>query len=152
MLNPWLLLVAVIAIGGAFVAGDIHGHKSEATTWKANIEQARADASEEARTIEREQQRRVNDALQKQYWVVAGVRDDLLADLERLRDRPERSERPVPDTTGATCETANGAELAREYAEFLTRYAAKSAEQDAALEGCQAYADAVSALWKGQNK
>lgn len=135
------MLAAVLAIVGAFTAGDIHGHRSEATTWRAKVEEARADAAEAARITERKQQGMVNDALQQQYWDLAAVNAGLHDDIERLRQRPSR---PLPGAAGAACTGANGAQLSGEDARFLARYAALAAESDAALAACYRFVDAVS--------
>lgn len=149
MANPWIMLAAVLAIVGAFVAGDIHGHRSEAATWRAKVEQARADAAEQARITEREQQEAVTNAIQHQYWEQVAIADGLTADLERLRNRPSRPA-GVPEAARADCQGASGRELSAEDAGFLVRLAADADRHRAALAACYAYADAVIAPWKSR--
>lgn len=145
MLNSWVLLAGTLAIAGAFLAGDIHGHRSEATTWRAKIEQARAEASEAARKTEREQQEVVNHALSEQYWAMAGIRDGLLDDIERLRNRPERPTGVPQAASPAACVGATGRELSADDASVLIRIAALCAATQADLIAYRRYADAVTA-------
>jgi len=143
MSSPWVLLGAVLAVLGAFAAGDYHGHKSEATTWAARIEGERADAAEQARAVEREKQQEINDVLRKQNEDLSGVNSGLAADLERLRNRPERPAH-VPEHPRIDCPGATGADLSREDAAFLIGEAARADRLRAALAACYSYADALN--------
>jgi hypothetical protein len=149
MVNPWFITGSLLAAVGLFIAGDYHGRGVKDTEWQARTQTAVNEAITQARITEREQQEAVTDAIQRQYWEQVAISSDLAADIERLRNRPSRPA-GVPQAAGSACQGANGAELAREYAELLTRRAARAAEQDAALEACQRYADAVIAPWKSR--
>lgn len=106
------------------------------------------DSREHAAQLEALKQQEV----QRQVWAnevaaARGERDEelrtvnaRLADaLVRLRKRPER----MPEPARQACEGATGRELAAGDAEFLSRYAARAAEQEAALSECYAWIDAV---------
>lgn len=142
MTTPWLLLAGVLSIAAALAYGDYHGRSEERIRWQAKIEQARAEAVTAALETEREQHGRVYEAINDQYMEQRTIASRLNDELERLRNRPARGDR-VPGDAATDCSGANGAELAREHAEFLTRYAARAAQQDAALTACYDYADAM---------
>ena len=96
---------------------------------------------EKARVEERELQENANHELQKQVDAKSVIADNLAADIERLRrERPTRPS--VPPTPRATCEGADGTELAFVHAKFLTEFAALAAKQDTALATCYAVYDA----------
>ena len=143
MPNPWIILAAIIALGGSWTLGNWHGHRTEATTWKARIEKERADAVTAALNIERKQQKAVNDALQKQNVDLRTINDRLAGDVERLRQRPERPAR-MPEAADTRCQGASGAELSRSDAQFLARLAARADRLRAALIACYAYADSIA--------
>jgi hypothetical protein len=106
------------------------------------IKTAQANAVAQALKIERDQNRRVRDAMQKQSDDVAAVNRGLVADLDELR---KRSSRPaVPRAPAAEQPGATGAELSREDAGFLAREAARADELRAALRACYDYADTVA--------
>lgn len=150
MVNPWLLLGAVVAAVGLFIAGDYHGKGVKDTEWRARTEAAVNEAVKQARITEREQQETVTDAIQRQYWEQVAIADGLAADLERLRNRPRRPA-GVPEAARADCQGASGRELSAEDAGFLVRLAADADRHRAALAACYAYADAVIEPWKNQN-
>ena len=141
-MNPWIILAAVLAIVGASVAGYAKGVQTERTEWTARIQQERADAAEQARKTEQQQQEKVNESLRKQNDKLAGINSRLAADIDRLRQRPERPA-DVPESPRPDCTGANGAELGGGHAIFLRRFAALAARYDAALETCYATIDAV---------
>lgn len=141
-MSPHLLLGAVLAIVGAFLAGDIHGHQSERATWQAKVEEARAEASESARHQEQVKQGKINEALRKENERMARINAGLADDIDELRNRPPRR---VPKTTGTSCEGATGAELSGSDAQFLAGLAARADRHRAALEACYEYADTVTA-------
>lgn len=147
---PWNVTTMAVAVLVAFLVGagsgwTVNGWRlgQQIATEHAALEAAKTQAVEEARSTEKAQQQGVNDALRKQNDRLAGINGRLAADLERLRDRPERDPN-LPDTARPSCQGANGTELGGFYAEFLTRYASKAAEQDAALEACYAAIDAMN--------
>lgn len=91
---------------------------------------------EKARVEERQLQENANHELQKQITAKAVIAANLAADLDRLRR--ERPTRPVlPAAPRTTCNDANGAELDRDNASFLTRYASLAAQQQIELNTCR---------------
>lgn len=42
--NPWLILGVILALAGSWVAGDIHGHRREADSWRLQMADARGKA------------------------------------------------------------------------------------------------------------
>lgn len=139
---PWKILAVVLLVAGAFAAGDLHGHRTERTTWQAKIEQARADASEEARRIEHQRQEAANAATQKQIDELGRINAGLVADIDGLRNRPPRIVR-VPGDPGAACEGATGAELSGPDARFLAGLAARADECRATLNAYYEWADGL---------
>lgn len=141
--NPMLVLAVVLA----FIANGFYWHangvNAENTRWKAKTFQEIAQASEAARKQESMWQGVVNETAKNYQGKVDGIRRNLDADLERLRQRPERAG-DLPPAARVDVKDCNGAELARSHAEFLERYAAAAATQDAALNACYGVLDAVS--------
>lgn len=138
-------LIATVAAAG--LAGwTARGWQADAAiaSLRNTIAQGVASAAIEARRIERNEQEVVNHALRTQNDSLAGIAARLRTDLERLRNRPERpvSTAGMPAAPRTGCAGASGLELARGNAEFLIRFAALAAEQDAALIACYAVADA----------
>lgn len=143
-----LAIVAAIALAASWKTGwTMRGWKADAeiSTLRVTIAQGVAAAAIEARAIERILQEKTNEALKTQNDELAGVAGKLRADLERVRKRAERvaTAAGVPAPARPACAGASGAELARGDAEFLTRYAALAAEQDAALKACYEVFDAI---------
>ena len=139
MINKYtisLALIILIGLGGYFYGVDVTN-----TKWKAKTEEAINEAVQAALSKERALQHEVNKIAQRQADELHGINERLTSELDSLRNRPSR--RDVSRDTGADCQGANGPELAREYAEFLTRYGAKAAKQDAELAACYAYADSI---------
>lgn len=139
----WWLLVVVLAFAGGATLGEWDGRDRADTAWTAQIEKKRADAFDAGRDIERSQQEKVNEALLAQNELLAGINGRLAADIDRLRQRPERPA-DLPEAPRADCAGANGAELGRSHAIFLTRFAARAARYDAALVACYATLDGVT--------
>lgn len=100
------------------------------------------NAVEAALKKERDTQAQINKGLQDQYDEVNSINSKLNSDLDRLRNRPSRAN--LPEAAKANCKGVSGFELAKEYAGFLTRYAAQAAKQDSALKACYNYADSVA--------
>lgn len=142
-MNLYVILATVIAFVANGFYWDYHGHTAANVAWAAKAEKDRADAVEQARAEEQTAQKGVNDALRKQNETLAANNDTLQRNLDRLRNRPERP-RGVPETPRPSCAGANGPELARTNAEFLTRFAARAAEQDTALETCYRVIDVMN--------
>jgi hypothetical protein len=137
-----LPLLAVLVILAAFAGGYARGSHLTAQRYDLKIEQAQSRAVAAALAIEREQNRKVRDAMQKQSDEVAAVNRGLVADLDELRQRASRP--AVPRAPAAQQPGATGAELSREDAGFLAREAARADELRAALRACYDYADTVA--------
>lgn len=139
ILPPWakIAAVAVLVVLSAAAGWKVRGAiaAKELATIRTDIAKQREQAAVEARATERKQQEAINEALRKQNEKLAGINSRLAADIDRLRQRPERpagvSEAPRPG-----CEGANGAELGGSHAIFLRRFAALAARYDAALSAC----------------
>jgi hypothetical protein len=116
-------------------------------TMELGAAKATEKAVKDALEAEREQRTKLDENTRKQHEQVTAINAALELELERLRARPNR---PVgmPETPRVDCEGASGPELGREHAEFLARYAALSAKQDAALEACYRYADDIRKLYE----
>lgn len=140
-LNLWAYAAVTALAGGAIAGVWWHGYASGTDACEDEIREVTEDARREAREIEKEQQRATDDAVRKQAEALGAVNDRLAAQLERLRDRPLRAS--VSRDPDVECAGASGAELAREHAAFLTRYAALAARKDAALRACYEYADSL---------
>ena len=129
--------VALAAVAGAWFHGHHHGKQSAELT----TAQAWLDSAEAARKVQEKQQEAVNNAIKKQYREQVRVNSGLLADLERLRERPERPS--LPETPRTECEGTTGAELSREDAGFLAREAARADTLRTGLVSCYATFDAM---------
>lgn len=140
MFNPWALLVLL----GAFVLNGFywhaHGSNAEHARLMAQFDHERVDMLQKARDTEKKWQGAINEITTNQAGKLAEVQRHLDVAIVSLRDRPERPAR-LPATARVDCKDANGAELARSHAEFLERYAAAAAIQDAGLEACYAAYD-----------
>lgn len=132
-MNATTILITLSLLAAAWGHGNYY----------ANLEHASAlnKAVAAAIEVERNQQKGVNDAVQKQADTVRFINSELLDDIAKLHNRPSRV--PASVNPGAACAGANGLELAREHAQFLAGFAALAAEQDAALAGCYSAYDAV---------
>lgn len=93
------------------------------------------------RAEERTRQEATNNAVQKQADTERAINADLLRDIDRLRNRPKRVRTIIHP--GAACQSATGAELSREDADFLSREAARADTIRTALIACYAYADGL---------
>ena len=137
-----LMLVAIsgalLLMAGAY----IHGVRVTDIKWMAKTQQRVNEAVSEARADEKRKQGIINATLQKQADSMRLINDRLQHDIDGLRNRPDRQD--LPDHPRADCSGASGAELARIHAEFLTRFSALAAKQDAALMACYEYADSLT--------
>jgi len=142
MPSPMLILAVVLA----FIANGFYWHangvNSENTRWKAKTFQEIAQASEAARKQESMWQGVVNETAKNYQGRVDGIRRGLDADLERLRQRPERAS-GVSAAPRAGCAGGTGAELSGADAEFLSREAARADQLRAGVEACYEFVDAV---------
>lgn len=132
-MNATTILITLALLAGAWGHGNYY----------ANLEHARAlnKAVAVAIEVERNQQKGVNDAVQKQADTVRFINSELLDDIAKLRNRPSRL--PASGNPGAACAGTTGAELSRSDAEFLIREAARADTLRAALIACYGYADAL---------
>ena len=145
-MNPWLILVAVLAIIGAFFYGEHKGARDENVRWKAKTYHELAESSEAARKQETMWQGVVNDTVKNYQGNVAGIRRNLDLALDGLRERPSRAPSGTSEDARAACASvggATGAELSRPDAEFLVREAARGDEIRAGLGACYEVIDAV---------
>lgn len=142
-MNPKLIAYGIAALMGAGAVsgiwwhGNSHGKRAAENAYQEAVEQARKEAT----TIERQRQEGVNRALQDQYDEVSSINASLAADLDRLRQRPDRPS--VPRDPGTECQGATGAELSGPDAAFLARLSARADELRAALKSCYIYADTL---------
>ena len=132
-------LVRVVIIAGtaviAFGTGwKINGWRLESriASLQASHAKAYADSLEAMKTRENANRQAADKLRKDKDAEIKTVNRRLNAALDELRQRPARG---VPDTAG-TCPSATGDKLAREDAEFLTRYAAIAAEQQEFLKYC----------------
>ena len=131
------LLAGVGIVAGIWMHGHSHGQRTAEAAYGEAIEEARA----EARQVEKQRQEGINRALQDQYDEVSDINAGLAADLDRLRQRPDRR---VPGDPGANCQGATGRELSGQDAAFLARLAAEADELRAGLRACYIYADTIA--------
>lgn len=143
--SPRLMLALGLAL--AFVLNGFYwnarGHNAERIQWQARIAQERATAAANVLAIERHNQEVTNAASTDQAARLARINRDLRADLDRLRQRPERAA-GVPETGRPACAGGTGAELSRPDAEFLAGQAARADELRAGLIACYAVIDGAA--------
>lgn len=135
LLSPTLWLGAVALVAASFFGGYFKGRADMA----ASYQEEHIERLETARETERLANRAAAALKEKRDAEVRRINDRLADALERLRHRPER----LPEPARAACEGATGRELAGPDAAFLERYAARAAEQEAALAECYGWIDAV---------
>ena len=116
--NPWIMLGVVLALIGAFVAGNVHGHNAEKLVWQAAIEkqkdeaaQSLAAATEQVAVVQKQRdnlnlQIEASNAKHKSDLAAAAADNQrLAADIDRLRHQPGRGlggQSPLPSTAGAS--------------------------------------------------
>lgn len=135
ILNPWMILGAVVTAIGLVFGGYVWGDSARNTAWIAKSEKDRRAAIEQALTIERKQQENVNEALRKQAADQASINNRLRSDLVSLRNRPERAS-GMSATARSACAGATGAELSRSDSEVLVGEAARADTIRAGLAAC----------------
>lgn len=139
-------LIAVIV--GALVAGwTVRGWLAERDidSIEAGIEKKRAESFKAGRDIERKQQEVVNHVLRTQNDALVANAAGLQRDIDRLRQRASRADKPgrVSEAAPTACPCGSGAELCREDAEFLVREAARADDLRAGLEACYQVIDGL---------
>jgi hypothetical protein len=113
---------------------------AEIATIKAEQSKAAAEAVAATRFKEQVANNAANKIRKQKDEEVAVIRAKLDAALIQLRDRPQRAgARTVPSTPSCNSspQGADGTQLYREDAEFLTREAARADEIRAALKQCE---------------
>ena len=140
MIEAWAIrLLLALAVGAACW---FHGYDSGKDRVQAKWDESIV-AAEKKLLAEKDRLRLAEDKLRSEHaQAIASTNRRLDAAIAGLRDRPDRPA-GMSEAPRATCEGANGPELARRNAEFLARYAAQAAEQDAALASCYASLDAA---------
>lgn len=146
--RQWILVLAFCAasvLGYHFwsarliAQGDAAGYARAVAKYQAAAEKARAEG--EARTLAL--QNSFDKARQEKAHAIFDLQRRHAADIERLRNRPERpASRPdLPATAGAgpAAASCTGSDLFRQDAEFLVREAARADLIRAELASC--YAD-----------
>jgi hypothetical protein len=151
MMNPWVILAFVLAVGtaagGGFYKGFSTGKAEVQQAWdkeKAEQYAAYAKGQEEARRREQEMQASADQLRKEKDAEIRNINARSLALANQLRDRPER---PAQSSTASgaarACSGATGAELAKGDGEFLAGYAADAARLQAALDQCVKQYNAV---------
>ena len=141
-MNPWMLLAVVLALVGAYAAGDWRGSHNTQVRMENAIKTQQLAAAKQARETSEAWQEALNARIAYDHSRIAAIDARLSDATDQLRKRPERSSN-VPDNPRPTCEGANGAELGASHAIFLARFAASAAKQDGALASCYALIDAL---------
>ena len=141
-MNPWMLLAAVLALVGAYAAGDWRGSHNTQVRMENDLKTQQLAAAKQARETSESWQEALNARIAYDHSRIAAVDARLSTATDELRKRPERSSN-VPDNPRPSCTGANGLELARSDAEFLIQFAALAAKQDAALSACYEVLDGL---------
>ena len=136
MINPYILLTALIILITSTVGGYFKGRSDANASWQAET----ANKIAEVRLEDKRLQEKSNVIITNRQEEKSKVSADLANALVRLRKRPER----VPTAASSTCEGTTGAQLSAEDAEFLTREAARADELRAALSACQDWSETVT--------
>ena len=142
-INPWVVLGALATAIGVYFIGYSGGADAENTRWLAKTETDKRKAVEQALQKERIQQEKVNEALRKQADSQIVINSRLRADLASLRHRPERPAN-LPSTGEAVCAGANGSQLSRLDAEFLSWESARADTIRAGLAACYEVIDSTA--------
>lgn len=151
MMNPWVILAFVLAVGaaagGGYYQGNTAGKAVVQQAWdreKAEQYAAYAKGQEEARRREQEMQQMADKLRREKDAEIRDINARATALSNSLRDRQERpaSNGSVSGTT-RSCAGASGAELAKGDGEFLAGYSADAARLQAALDQCVKQYNAV---------
>lgn len=132
-LRLWALGLA-IAAALAFVGWQVHvqrdiGREEVRAEWAVDNARRTADAlaeSEKNRLIEAERSRLAERAQQRKDDALHAINTRLAADLERLRNRPERPAGGVVPSDPAAGAACTGAQLFRDDAALLVRESARA--------------------------
>ena len=155
MMNPWLIVVFVLAVSGAFSAGYWRGDSAGQATVQQQWDQERAKqeaeyAAAQAAAREKEQElQRSADLLRKEKdREIRDLNARAAALTNSVRDRKERAAAAsgaVPGAAGAggSAASCTGAGLPREDAQFLAGEAARADELRISLKQCLAQYQAM---------
>ena len=141
-MNPWVILAAVLALVGAYAAGDWRGSHNTQVRMENDIKTQQLAAAKQARETSESWQEALNARIAYDHSRIAAIDARLSDATDQLRKRPERLAE-LPAAARPSCEGANGAELGASHAIFLARFAASAAKQDGALASCYALIDAL---------
>lgn len=144
MMNPWVILAFVLAVGaaagGGYYQGNTAGKAVVQQAWdkeKAEQYAAYAKGQEEARKKEQELQAAADKLRREKDAEIKNINARATALANSLRDRPERpAQTDTLSSVARSCSGASGKELARSDGEFLAGYAADAARLQAALDQC----------------
>lgn len=166
-LNPTLILGSILAFilatGGAWVAGTLHGHKAESKTWELAIAQQKNEAAQlkakseaDARTAE-QRMNTLKDEVESEHAkskadvnAAYAANQSLIAQLGGLRDKQGRgascpnvvSQDPKPSGEPAK-PTAGGCQLSAETSRALLDFAALADRTAAYATACHAWVEAL---------
>ena len=157
-MNPWLILLFVLAVLGAYEGGNYTGKNAGRAEIQQKWDKEKADqyaeyakAQEAARQREQEMQAAAEKLRKDKDAEIRNINARAAALSNSLRQRQERPAKTsgVSDTA-RSCAGASGAELARGDGEFLVGYSADVAKLNSALDHCIAQYEAVRNKLKEQ--
>ena len=135
-LNPWLIIVALLAIAGSAAGGYFKGHHDASQAWQLSVTED-ANAALKAQQKLQEQVNAITVQSQKDKSAIAGR---LAAALDELRNRPLR----LSESARAACDGVSGRELSAPDAGFLVREASRADRLRTDLDACQKWVKAVT--------
>ena len=153
MMNPWVILGFVIAIGiaaaGGYYQGNVAGKAEIQQVWdkeKAEQYAAYAKGQEEARKREQELQAAADDIRKDKDAQIRNISTRATAMANSMRDREARSAaaNQAPGTASTGSSACTGKELYREDGEFLIGIAREADELRIALKQCYRQYDAAT--------
>lgn len=127
---------AIVAAVAVTVGWKVNGWRLEANiaSLQASYAKAYAESLEAMKNREIALKKAADKIRKDKDAQIQSVNRRLNVALNELRKRPSRSDN-LPNTAG-TCPAATGDRLAREDAEFLTRYSTLAAEQQEFIKYC----------------
>lgn len=144
MMNPWVILAFILAVGaaagGGYYKGNAAGKAEVQQAWeveKRKQAEEYADNLRKALETQQEMQQAADTLRREKDAQIRDINARATALTNSLRDRKERPSKDgsVSDTA-RSCAGASGAELAKGDGEFLARYSADAARLQAALDQC----------------
>jgi hypothetical protein len=152
MMNPWVILAFVLAVGaaagGGYYQGNTAGKAVVQQAWdkeKAEQYAAYAKGQEEARKREQAMQETADKLRKEKDVEIKNLNARATALTNSLRDRQERPAdgSALSSSSGAGSRGCTGKELYREDGEFLVRLAREADELRSALKQCYRQYEAV---------